>query len=170
MSKKCLFCGNVIEDNDLFCDECGKKQTETPSAKDDSKQSQPTPSVQTDLQKITPDKNNNSEGQLSQKSKEELQIKAEAEAKIRLEYEISEKNRKKEERKNNPKHLSVLSLICSIISYPLIFTFILPFITVPLSIVLGVKGMKSTLKIPAILGIVLSAAVAVFYVWAITSA
>ena len=26
MSKQCLFCGASIDDNALFCDECGKKQ------------------------------------------------------------------------------------------------------------------------------------------------
>lgn len=26
MSKKCLFCGSVLDDEALFCDDCGKKQ------------------------------------------------------------------------------------------------------------------------------------------------
>ena len=29
MSKKCLFCGAILEDEDMFCGECGKKQDET---------------------------------------------------------------------------------------------------------------------------------------------
>ena len=29
MSKKCLFCSAILEDEDVFCDECGKKQDET---------------------------------------------------------------------------------------------------------------------------------------------
>ena len=32
MSKKCTFCGAVLEDEDKFCDECGKKQEDTAAA------------------------------------------------------------------------------------------------------------------------------------------
>lgn len=36
MSKKCLFCGAILEDEDIFCDECGKKQDEA-AAKEETK-------------------------------------------------------------------------------------------------------------------------------------
>lgn len=29
MSKKCLFCGSVLDDKALFCDDCGKKQEQS---------------------------------------------------------------------------------------------------------------------------------------------
>ncbi len=29
MSKKCIYCGALLEDDDMFCDECGKKQEKT---------------------------------------------------------------------------------------------------------------------------------------------
>lgn len=29
MSKKCIFCGSLLEDNDLYCSECGQKQEES---------------------------------------------------------------------------------------------------------------------------------------------
>ena len=28
MAKKCIYCGEQLEDDALFCDECGKKQDE----------------------------------------------------------------------------------------------------------------------------------------------
>ncbi len=31
MSKRCIFCGEVLEDDDVFCNECGKRQDQTAS-------------------------------------------------------------------------------------------------------------------------------------------
>lgn len=33
MSKKCIYCGAELEDDDLFCDVCGRKQEENTSHK-----------------------------------------------------------------------------------------------------------------------------------------
>lgn len=171
MSKKCLFCGNVMEDDDLFCDECGKKQAEASPEKDNTKQTEfiSTPQeVQRNSSKKETRTNSIPKNQSQEEREAELRIKSEAEAKIRLEYEINEKNRKKEDRKNNPKHLAILSLIFAIVSYPLIITTIfLPIITAPIGLILGIKGLKSTKKITAVFGIILSAIVILFYILSI---
>lgn len=81
----------------------------------------------------------------------------------------ADKDAKKAERKKDPKHLSLLSLILAVASYPLIFTYFLPIITVPVSLVLGIMGLKSSKRVMSIVSIVLDVPVLVFYLWAILS-
>lgn len=118
MSKQCIYCGTDMDDDALFCGECGKKQ--------ESEEKHPTVS-QTILEK---EPLNN----------------------IQPEF----KRDKKAERKQDPKHLAILSLIFGIISYPLSLTILIPLVTVPLGIIFGVKGLKSSKKKTSILGLILN--------------
>lgn len=158
----------MMEDDDLFCDECGKNQTEASPEIANTKHTEPIPAppkVQPDSLEEETGANSIPNNQSQEEREAELRMKSEVEAKVRLEYEINEKQRKKEERKKNPTYLAILSLICAIISYPLIISnILLPIITAPLALVLGIKGLKSTKKITAVLGIVLSMIIILFYI------
>lgn len=33
MSKQCLYCGALLDDDDIFCDECGKRQDDEAAKK-----------------------------------------------------------------------------------------------------------------------------------------
>ena len=103
-----------------------------------------------------------------------LRIQAEAEAKVRYEAEQrekqeAEKESRKLERKNNPKHFSVWSLVLGLVSYPLFLTYILPLFTAALGFVFGVKGLKSTKKAMAVVGLILNVIVYGLYVVAFLS-
>ena len=67
-----------------------------------------------------------------------------------------EKIKKQEERKNNPKHLAITSLILGIVSYITMITVAIPIVTSILGIVFGFKGLKSEKKKTSIAGIVIN--------------
>ena len=136
MSRKCISCGAILEDDEMFCGDCGVKQVVevAPKAKKDPKPKKPT---------------------ITEADKQAF-IQAEAEAKARLELEREEKEKKKVERKNNPKHFAIISLIIGILSYVGILTIVGPFITVPLGLIFGFVGLKSQKKKTAISGICLN--------------
>lgn len=148
MSKKCINCGAELDDDQLFCDDCGTKQVIEPQPK--SKKEKKSKSVP---QQTT----------ISESDKQAI-IQAEADAKARLEAKKVEKAKKQEERKNNPKHLAVASLILGIISYLSIVTIIIPIATSILGIIWGVKGRKSEKKKIAIAGIVLNIGFIVLFI------
>lgn len=117
MSKKCLFCGAELEDNAVFCDECGRKQEKNTA--DESK---------------------------SQPEKEQVT-----------------QNQENEERKKAQAYHAWVSLIVGVISIVLIFVF--PFVSLPISIigiVLGIKGIKSSKKAFSVVGSVINVAAAGF--------
>ena len=146
MSKKCINCGAELDDDQLFCDDCGTKQIIKPQPK--TKKKAPVPS-----QKAT----------VTEADKQAI-IQAEADAKVRLEAEKAEKARKQEERKNNPKHLAITSLILGIVSYLSILAIVVPIVTSILGIVFGFKGLKSEKKKTAIAGIIVNISFIVFFI------
>ena len=140
MSKKCINCGAELDDDQLFCDDCGTKQIVDSQPK--TKKQEPTPT-----QKAT----------VTEADKQAV-IQAKADAKK------EEKARKREERKNNPKHLAIISLILGIVSYLSILAIIVPIVTSVLGIVLGFFGLKSEKKKTAISGIAVSISFIVFFI------
>ena len=98
------------------------------------------------------------------KKETELRIQAEAEAKIRLQEEKEEQKRKQEERKNNPKHLAIMSLILGFVSYFSILAISVPLATSILGIVFGFKGFKSEKKKTAIAGIIINISFIVLFI------
>lgn len=136
MSKKCINCGSELDDDQLFCDDCGTKQIiehQSKAKKDFQPLSQKTIVTEADKQPI---------------------IQTVTDNKIRLEAEKAEKARKQEERKNNPKHLAIVSLLLGIVSYLSILTIIIPIATSITGLIVGFKGFKSDLKKTAIMGII----------------
>ena len=148
MSKKCINCGCELEDDELFCGDCGTKQVldHEPKAK---KEKAPKPAK-------------NEKPTITEADKQDF-IQAEAEARARLQLECEEKEKKKAERKNNPKHFAILSLIIGLLSYIGILTIVGPFITVPLGVVFGFKGLKSEKKKTSIAGIGLNIGTIIVY-------
>ena len=146
MSKKCINCGAELDDDQLFCDDCGTKQIVEPQPKAKKK-------AQTPPQKTT----------VTEADKQAI-IQAEADAKVRFEAEKAEKARKQEERKNNPKHLAIASLILGIVSYLSILAIIVPIATSILGIVFGFKGLKSEKKKTAIAGIIVNISFIIFFI------
>lgn len=152
MSKKCISCGAILDDDELFCGDCGAKQVVEPEPKV-KKEEAPKAEKAPKPEKPT----------ITEADKQAF-IQAEAEAKARLELEREEKEKKKAERKNNPKHFAILSLIIGILSYVGILTIFGPFITVPLGLVFGFLGLKSEKKKTSIAGIGLNIGTIVVFV------
>ena len=163
MSKKCINCGAELEDDQLFCDDCGTKQISEPQPKEKK-------SKKASMQEVMSEADKQAMLQAEAEAKVRLEaeraekIKRQEERKIRLEAERAEKVKKQEVRKNNPKHLAIASLILGIISYLSILTVIVPIITCILGIVFGFKGTKSEKKKIAIAGIVLNISFIAFLV------
>ena len=135
MIRKCISCGAALEDDEIFCGECGAKQVADVESE------------------VKQEKNTKLENSTTAELDKDAFLQAKAEAKARLEFEREEKERKKAERKNNPKHFAIISLIMGILSYVGIFTIFGPFITVPLGLVFGFLGLKSEKKKTSIAGI-----------------
>ena len=145
MSKKCISCGAMLDDDELFCGDCGEKQVVEPEPKTKKeKASKPEKPTITEADK-------------------QAFIQAEAEAKARLELEREEKEKKKAERKSNPKHFAIISLILGIVSCVGILTILGPFITVPVGLVFGFLGLKSEKKMTSIVGIGLNILTVIMY-------
>lgn len=148
MSKKCIYCGAELEDDALFCDECGKKQElakETETEPNDPKDAELKAKQEADAK---------AKAEAAQRAKEEARKEKAAEAK-RL-----EKERKKEERKANPTYKAYASLILGILIW---ITFmmgaaglIVTLLMMVLGMVFGVQALKSTKKKIAIAGLVLN--------------
>lgn len=174
MSKKCIYCGAELEDDALFCDECGKKQElakETETEPNDPKDAELKAKQEADAK---------AKAEAAQRAKEEAEKQAQeaAEAKAKLEAEKQakaeeearkekaaeakrlEKERKKEERKANPTYKAYASLILGILIW---ITFmmgaaglIVTLLMMILGMVFGVQALKSTKKKIAIAGLVLN--------------
>lgn len=179
MSKKCIYCGAELEDDALFCDECGKKQElakETETEPNDPKDAELKAKQEADAK---------AKAEAAQRAKEEAEKQAQeaAEAKAKLEAEKQakaeeearkekaaeakrlEKERKKEERKANPTYKAYASLILGILTWATSATgLIIPLITMLLGIFLGVQALKTTKKKTAIAGLVLNGLMAVLVV------
>lgn len=164
MSKKCIYCGAELEDDALFCDECGKKQElakETETEPNDPKDAELKAKQEADAK---------AKAEAAQRAKEEAEKQAQeaAEAKAKLEAEKQakaeeearkekaaeakrlEKERKKEERKANPTYKAYASLILGILIW---ITFmmgaaglIVTLLMMVLGMVFGVQALKSTKK------------------------
>lgn len=138
MSKKCINCGAELDDDQLFCDECGiKLVTESQMPKETEKVSS---SISTDI---------------SDANKSEF-MQTQDDAKTRSKTEILEKAKKQEERKSNLKHFAIISLILGIVSYISILTIVVPIITSIIGIVFGFKGLKSDMKKTSFAGIIIN--------------
>lgn len=148
MSKKCIYCGAELEDDALFCDECGKKQ-------ELSKEAETEQNAPKDAElKAKQEADAEAKAEAAQRAKEEARKEKAAEAK-RL-----EKERKKEERKANPTYKAYASLILGILIW---ITFmmgaaglIVTLLMMVLGMVFGVQALKSTKKKIAIAGLVLN--------------
>lgn len=151
MSKKCISCGAMLDDDELFCGDCGAKQVVEPEPKA-KKEKAPKAEKPQKPEKPT----------ITEEDKQAF-IQAEAEAKARLELEREEKEKKKAERKSNPKHFAMVSLILGIVSCVGILTILGPFITVPVGLVFGFLGLKSEKKMTSIVGIGLNILTVIMY-------
>lgn len=150
MSKKCIYCGAELEDDALFCDECGKKQElakETETEPNDPKDAELKAKQEADAK---------AKAEAAQRAKEE----AEKQAQEAAEAKRLEKERKKEERKANPTYKAYASLILGILIW---ITFmmgaaglIVTLLMMVLGMVFGVQALKSTKKKIAIAGLVLN--------------
>lgn len=168
MSKKCIYCGAELEDDALFCDECGKKQELAKEA--ETEQNAP---KDAEL-KAKQEADAKAKAEAAQRAKEEAekqeQEAAEAKAKLEAEKQAKaeeeaeakrlEKERKKEERKANPTYKAYASLILGILIW---ITFmmgaaglIVTLLMMVLGMVFGVQALKSTKKKIAIAGLVLN--------------
>ena len=190
MSKKCLFCGATLEDEDLFCDECGKKQDQTSIKAEAERKAK----EQEQAKKVAEERaREEAERKAREKEETEMRIKAEAEARVRLEAEQKaqeearrkaqeeaaakaeskriEQEKRKEEREKNPVHLAWIALALGIVSWIVLVTVTL--VAIPTSIagiVFGIKGLKSTKKVTSIISLCLNGAIWVFIIGVIISA
>lgn len=103
-----------------------------------------------------------------EEAKERAELKAKQEAEKLLKKSENEKKRReaKEARKNNPTHLAILSLVCSIASWFSIMLVFPPFLLAIMGIVFGIKGRKSDKKKIAWAGIIISSLLILFFVLA----
>ena len=77
MSKKCIYCGAELEDDALFCDECGKKQElakETETEPNDPKDAELKAKQEADAK---------AKAEAAQRAKEEAEKQAQEEARSR---------------------------------------------------------------------------------------
>ena len=107
MSKKCIYCGAELEDDALFCDECGKKQelsketeTEQNAPKDaelKAKQEADAKAKAEAAQRAKEEAEKKAkleaerQAKAEEESRKEIRTKAEAEARVRTESEQKEK-------------------------------------------------------------------------------
>lgn len=101
MSKKCIYCGAELEDDALFCDECGKKQelaketgTEQNIQKDaemKAKQEADAKAKAEAAQKAKEEAEKQAKAEEEARKEKEIRIKAEAEARVRVEAEQKER-------------------------------------------------------------------------------
>ena len=169
MSKKCAFCGAVMEDHDMFCDECGKKYDDEAvkraeetnksnaeaehGAKQPPQPQQPQQSPQLPLNPQTIQKPNSAtQAPYSNPTVQAPYGNPTAQAPYGNPMTHNSNNTKKRE-----DWFAISSLIIGASELPL--TVLLPFLAVFLpipGIILGVLGLKSEKKTLAIIGIVLS--------------
>ena len=100
---------------------------------------------------------------------EEIRVEAERKAldearekAMRHEKEKIAKDLQREERKKNPTHLAIISLVCSILSWVTVMTVLPPFILAVIGLITGIKALKSSRRKMAIAGIIVSAALIIF--------
>lgn len=98
------------------------------------------------------------------REKAELQAKQAAEKALKKAENEKRKASVKEERKKNPRHLAILSFICSIVSWPSIMLIYPPIPLAIAGIVLGIKGRKSEKKKLAMAGIIIGSLLILLYV------
>ena len=107
MSKKCIYCGAELEDDALFCDECGKKQELSKEA--ETEQNAPKDAELKAKQEVAQRAKEEAEKQMREvaeakleaekqakaeeeaREEKEIRIKAEAEARVRVEAEQKER-------------------------------------------------------------------------------
>lgn len=108
----------------------------------------------------------NAEAEALKEAREKAELKAKEEAKKLLEKEERQRKREiaKENRKKNPSHLAVVSLICSILSWVTIITIIPAFILAIIGIVSGIKSRQSDKKKMAWAGIIISLIYFIFWI------
>ena len=171
MSKKCIYCGAELEDDALFCDECGKKQElakETETEPNDPKDAELKTKQEADAKAKAEAAKEEAEKQAQEAAEEKAKLEAEKQAKAEeearkekaAEAKRLEKERKKEERKANPTYKAYASLILGILIW---ITFmmgaaglIVTLLMMVLGMFFGVQALKSTKKKIAIAGLVLN--------------
>lgn len=189
MSKKCIYCGAELEDDALFCDECGKKQelvkkveVEQNAKKEaelkakqeaEAKAKADADAIAETAQKAKEEAEKQAQEAVEVKAKLEAEKQAKAEEEARKESRIKaeaeakrlEKEHKKDAQKADPTYKAYASLILGILTWATSTTgLIIPLITMLLGIFLGVQALKTTKKKTAIAGLVLNGLMAVLVV------
>ena len=189
MSKKCIYCGAELEDDALFCDECGKKQelvkkveVEQNAKKEaelkakqeaEAKAKADADAIAETAQKAKEEAEKQAQEAAEVKAKLEAEKQAKAEEEARKESRIKaeaeakrlEKEHKKDAQKADPTYKAYASLILGILTWATSTTgLIIPLITMLLGIFLGVQALKTTKKKTAIAGLVLNGLMAVLVV------
>lgn len=153
MSKKCFFCGAILEDEDIFCDECGKKQDQASVIKQVEHKSEPKMHME-----------------VEQKAKEETKQIVQERVSAKAESKQLEQKKCKEEIKYNPIHFAWAGLVFGIISWITLLTatlFAMP--TSIIGIALGIKGLKSKKRGLSIVSLFLNGSIWAFVVYALVS-
>ena len=183
-SSICPKCGGYIKVNSLFCSKCGYQVIGVNNDVSDERTGEAISSDNSPIESITNSesvgiikcsscgKENTSTNKFCKYCGGKLRTTTfsttgnplKVETKVRLEVEKLEKAKKQDERKNNPKHLAIISLILGIISYLSILTIIIPITTSITGIVLGFKGLKSEKKKTAVAGIIINISFLVFFI------
>lgn len=100
MSKKCIYCGAELEDDALFCDECGKKQ-------ELAKETGTEQNIQKDAEiKAKQEADAKAKAEAAQKAKEEAEKQAQEAAEVKAKLE-AEKQAKAEEEARKEKEIRI---------------------------------------------------------------
>lgn len=102
MSKKCIYCGAELEDDALFCDECGKKQESVKEAEQNAKKEAELKAKQEAEAKAKADADAIAEA--AQKAKEEVEKQAREAAEVKAKLE-AERQAKAEEKSRREKEI-----------------------------------------------------------------
>ncbi len=178
MSKKCVYCGAELEDDAIFCDECGKKQelvkkSEQKAPKEaEPKAKQEADAIAEAAQKVKEEAEEQvqeaaeakleAEGQTQteEEAQKEKENSIRAESQIKFEKKAAEeagtKHSEKEHKKEVPTYKAYASLILGILTWVTLPTGFVPLITIPVGVFFGAQALKSEKKKTAFAGLVLN--------------
>ena len=169
MSKNCIFCGAEIDDDDLFCGECGKKQDPEEKKRIEQAEAEAKAKAEAEMRLKREQAEREAQQRQAQIDKEtEMRIRAEAEAKAKYEHEAQikreqaeqerlaaeQKKLAKEQVKNSPERKATIGMILGICCIVFAFTGFVPVLLFIPGLVYSIKGLKGQKKGQAITGIV----------------
>ena len=188
MSKNCIFCGAEIDDDDLFCGECGKKQDPEEKKRIEQAEAEAKAKAEAEMRLKREQAEREAQQRQAQIDKEtEMRIRAEAEAKAKYEHEAQikreqaeqerlaaeQKKLAKEQVKNSPERKATIGMILGICCIVFAFTGIVPVILFIPGLIYSIKGLKAQKKGQAIAGLILNgwvlAAFVISIIWGIVS-